>query len=244
MLFRSAAAICGAVGGDTALKLEILKSLSKQDLPEIHRLLNDAFCEVALLNTPENLHIVVEGYRNRDYVRVEICRAHTHIAKIVKNGQTVVDDPPADGGDGSEAATALLNPTDIYQFAAGADLSGDLGTLLRRQVTYNAAICQDGMEHTWGACVGRLLAKQSDSVENLACAFAAAGSDARMSGCALPVVINAGSGNQGITITAPVYIYAQTMKATEEQMLRALLLGNLMSLYQKSMIGKIGRAHV
>ena len=237
------AAICGVISGQSSLKLEILTSITQKSLPEIQHLLASDFCEIAVLNSTEKLHIIVEGSDSRGQVAsVEIRHEHTHVAKITKGGATICEDTAYVAADSDISYETLLNLSGICTFACIADLSGELGDLLRRQVQYNVAICQNGMKNTWGASIGQLLTNNSASkvdVDVLSCAFAAAGSDARMSGCPLPVIINSGSGNQGITITAPVYVYAKTLQVPEEQMLRALLLGNLLSLYQKSLIGKL-----
>ena len=237
------AAICGAISGDAALKLEILTSIKQESLPTIQSLLDSNFCEIALLDSNEKLHILVEGYTSKnESACVEICHEHTHVAKIIKNGDTIFDDSLHLHEDSEDSYTGFLNLSDIYTFACSADLSGELGTLLRKQIQYNIAICQAGLQQKWGASIGQLLTNSTADrthVDIMACAFAAAGSDARMSGSPLPVIINSGSGNQGITITAPVYVYAKALQVTEEKMLRALLLGNLLSLYQKSLIGKL-----
>ena len=235
----AAACVCGFVSPEAELKLEILRSVTAERLQRVHELLDTPFCEVKLLQSPEKLHIIAEGFAGEEHVLAELTHDHTHIRKIERNGEILYSDDTASAGGSTEELYAALNPADIVAFAETADLSGDLGDLLRLQVKCNVAICREGMTNDWGSCVGKLTKGESDDVEKLACAFGAAGSDARMSGCAMPVVINSGSGNQGITVTAPVYVYAKYLGADEDRMLRGLLVSNLMSLYQKRLIGKL-----
>ena len=236
----AAACVCGAVCGENAsMKLEILETMTPERLFQVHSLLENGFCEVTLLNTPEKLHIIAEAWAQGEHALVEITHEHTHVARIEKNGLRLCSGDVVKEIKEINPEDVALNPRDIYQFTEEAELTGRLGELLRTQMEHNVAICAEGMQHKWGANIGNLIADEHADTEKLACAFAAAGSDARMSGCAMPVVINSGSGNQGITITAPIYIYARALRASEERTLRALLLANLMSLYLKGMIGKL-----
>ena len=234
-----AACVCGFVSGEAELKLEILRSINEERLRRVHRLLENPFCEVKLLRSPEKLHIIAEGFAEDEHVLAELTHDHTHIRRIERNGETVFSDEAAADIANTEALYAALNPADIVAYADTADLSGEVGDVLRQQLSCNVAICREGMTNDWGSCIGKLMKGGSDDVEKLAAAFAAAGSDARMSGCAMPVVINSGSGNQGITVTAPVYVYATAMGLPEEKLLRGLIVSNLMSLYQKRLIGKL-----
>ena len=235
----AAAAICGAVcSADAELKLEILESMTPARLAEVHRLLDANVCEVALLESAEKLHIVVEIWTQTEQALVEISHEHTHVKRIEKNGVPLQENSSWRAEELDLEAIPLC-PQDIYTYTEEADLHGALGELLQMQLDRNVAICNEGMRRSWGSNIGKLLTENNADTEKLACAFAAAGSDARMSGCAMPVVINSGSGNQGITITAPIYVYAETLQAPREKTLRALLLANLMSLYLKGMIGKL-----
>lgn len=235
----AAAVIAGIVGGDAEAQLEVLDSITPNHLPQIHQLLNSDFCEVLLMDSSDNLHILVEAACGLQNASVEICHTHTHVVKIIKNGQVVFESQQDTAGTQSHVPTDILTPQNICAFADDADLSGTLGDLLRNQLAYNVAICEEGMCNDWGAGIGKLMISESSDLEHLACAFAAAGSDARMSGCAMPVVINSGSGNQGITVTAPVYIYARALGVGQDRLLRALIVSNLMAIYQKHMIGSL-----
>ena len=133
----------------------------------------------------------------------------------------------------------MLSVEGIYSFALGADIA-DVKDVLDRQIAFNTAISQEGLRGDYGANIGSvLLESYGDEVRNRAKARAAAGSDARMNGCELPVVINSGSGNQGLTASLPVIEYAQTLHATQEQLYRALLISNLCAIHQKSGIGAL-----
>ncbi len=131
------------------------------------------------------------------------------------------------------------NVRDIYEFARTVDLE-DVKELIGRQIQYNSAISKEGLEHDWGANIGSVLLKAyGDDIRVRARAAAAAGSDARMSGCEMPVIINSGSGNQGMTASLPVIEYAKELGSSEEEMYRALVLSNLMTIHQKTGIGRL-----
>ena len=137
------------------------------------------------------------------------------------------------------ADRSLLNVKDIYDFAKTVDLE-DVREILERQVEYNTAISKEGLEHDWGANIGSVLLKAyGDDIRVRARAAAAAGSDARMSGCEMPVIINSGSGNQGMTASLPVIEYARDLGVTQEEMYRALVLSNLVTIHQKTGIGRL-----
>lgn len=235
----AAAVVSGIVGGNASVQLEVLNGITPEQWPEIYRLLSSDFCEVRLIDSADNLHILVEAFSGSQNASVEICHTHTHVARITKNGQVVLESSLDTYISESQLSEDTLKPENICAFADEADLTGELGALLQNQLTYNVAICEEGMRNDWGASIGKLMISETATVEQLACAFAAAGSDARMSGCAMPVVINSGSGNQGITLTAPVYIYAREGNFGQDRLLRALIVSNLMAIYQKHLIGNL-----
>lgn len=234
-----AAAIAGAVGGDPEKELEVISGLCPAHLGRIKQLMAAGYCTVSLLESPETLHILLEATgEGGGTCSVEILHAHTHVHRIIKNGEVLfsAEDAPAQVDD--EAYYALLNLEDALTFAQEVELAG-IEDLMEAQVRCNIAICEEGLKHDYGASVGKLLLETGSGLETRAAAYAAAGSDARMSGCPMPVVINSGSGNQGITVTAPVWVYARFMNVGKEKMYRALLLSNLAALYQKKQIGKL-----
>lgn len=235
----AAAAIIGAVGGRAEKKLEVLSDVNQADLALAKELLARNICEEKLLSTPAKLHIVVRMWRGGDTSMAEIIHSHSNVVRIEKNGQVLLDVPHSDEEQQAQTDRSCLNVEDIYAFAQRVALD-DVGSLLETQIAYNTAISDEGLKNNYGAGIGRtLLGLYGDDVKIRARACAAAGSDARMSGCEMPVVINSGSGNQGITVSVPVVEYAKSLHASREQLLRALCLSNLVAIHQKAKIGRL-----
>lgn len=230
-------AIIGAVGGDPERKLECLTTVNDEHRALARRLEGEGICEVELLEGVPNLAIIITAIAGEDRALVEIRDAHTNIVRIERNGETLYLDD-SDGPD-DEPDTSILNLEDIYEYCTTVDLTA-VQPLLEDQIRCNRSIAEEGLSEGWGANVGKTLLKyMGNGWVARAAAYAAAGSDARMAGCELPVVINSGSGNQGITVTMPVYVYARHINASDERLYRALLLSNLVALYQKSQLGKL-----
>ncbi|SHI50518.1 L-cysteine desulfidase family protein [Lutispora thermophila] len=236
-----AAAIAGVIGGDPDKELQVLESVKEEDHKEIRRLLNEDYCSVYHLKGVENLYIEAKVYSDDESAEVCISDSHTNIIRIVKNGQVIFEKQNEIHKKTSTGDRSLLNIKDIVEFADTVDLDEyKLRDLLRNQIEKNTAIAEEGLKNDYGVSVGKTLLKYyGNDVKVRAKAKAAAGSDARMSGCSLPVVINSGSGNQGITVTLPVVEYARELKVSEEKLMRALLISNLVSIHQKSLIGKL-----
>lgn len=232
-------AILGTVAGDASKGLEVLTSVQPQDIEKTRELLASGICSVSLLETPSRLHIQIKMTRGQDTALVEIRDAHTNFVRIEKNGAVLfVKDSEEEG---SECATArtLLNLPDIYAFACEVEIA-DVQELLARQVEYNLRIANEGFATPYGGQVGStLLRHYGKDIRVYARALAAAGSDARMGGCVLPVIINSGSGNQGMTVSLPVYAYAKHLGASDERLYRALTLSNLVAFLQKRAIGRL-----
>lgn len=232
-----AAALLGALAGDPDLELEVISKVPPEAADQVRELVAKGVCTCELAEGVENLFIRIEAEAGADSVVVEVKTKHNHIARIEKNGQVLLeadDIPTEDGGDKSR-----LNLKDILEFADTVKIE-DVQPLLDEQIRCNSEIARVGLESDWGASVGRtLLEVWGDNVHTRAMASAAAGSDARMNGCALPVVINAGSGNQGITCALPVITYARELGVSDEKLYRALTLTNLIALYQKRYIGNL-----
>jgi len=234
-----ASAIAGALAGDSSKKLEVLTAINDEQIEKTRELLRSDFCVEKYLDTPEVLHIVVTAVNRQDAVRVELKKHHTGIVRITKNDEVVFEAEGADGpSDDSLTDRGFLSVRDIYEFARTVDIS-DVRDLLDKQITYNLRIAEEGLSHSYGAGVGSTLIKEfgDKDAKILARAYAAAGSDARMSGCVLPVVINSGSGNQGMTVSLPVIVYARMLKVSDEKLYRALVLSNLVAIHQKTKIG-------
>lgn len=232
-------AILGIVAGDASKKMEVLANVKPEDVEKTRQLMQQkGYCEVKLIKGESNLQIIVHVFHGKDEAIAEICYSHTNIVRLEKNGEILFQVDKEDPNQG-HADYSVLNFKDIYEFAETVKIE-DVKDILDPQIKYNTAIAQEGLTHPWGACVGAtLLEEYGDDIKVKARALAAAGSDARMSGCPLPVVVNSGSGNQGMTVSLPVLAYAEHLKVSEEKKYRALVLSNLLAVYQKSWIGKL-----
>lgn len=233
-----AAAILGLVGGNPEKELEVLESVVEEDISETRRLMEDGFCTVSLAEDVENLYIVAKVFSGEDFAQVTIVNRHTLITEILKNDEVlyrhgVLETSP------DYVDKSLLNIESIVEFANIVDVS-QLESTIGKQILLNSAISQEGLSGTYGAEVGRtLLEVYGHDVKVRARAKAAAGSDARMGGCSLPVVINSGSGNQGMTVSLPVMEFALELGASRELLFRALVVSNLVSIHQKKYIGSL-----
>lgn len=235
------AATLGAVAGDPELGLAVLEGVDDEDRANVHKLLENKFCECKLIENVATLYIVVKLTGGGHTALVEIQNTHKNITRMEKDGvncmehSVVVEEEIQASGDRS-----LLTVDNIVEFADSIRLE-DVEELLGNQIDCNMAICREGIEHPYGAEVGRILLDGNDhpTVGLKARAYAAAGSDARMNGCPMPVVINSGSGNQGITVSVPVIIYAEDRQLPREKLLRALVVANLIAVHQKKFIGSL-----
>lgn len=232
------AAVLGVVGGREDLELEVVNSVTDEQIEKTRELVKAGICDCNLVEGEENLYIRAEVFAGEESAKVEVKTKHNHISRIEKNGEVLFAQDDIETG--SMGDKSQLNLKDIYEFANTVDIE-DVREIMERQLTYNKAISDEGLTNPWGAQVGKtLLESYGDSDWRVrAKAAAAAGSDARMSGCALPVVINSGSGNQGITVSMPILTYAKEVGCSDEKMLRALTLANLISLHQKYYIGNL-----
>ena len=234
-------AILGAVGGKAELKLEVLCQITEADLEKTKALLQTDYCSVELIPNVPNLLIRVRVENGDDYAMVEIKDAHTQISRIEKNGQILLEKTPDTPKEVAPAPEYKnMNLQDIIAFCREGNIDSVI-PVLKRQEELNSSIAQEGLSHPYGEQVGATLMRYygKEDIKVRARALAAAGSDARMSGCVMPVVINSGSGNQGITVSLPVLAYAEEVNATEEMKYRALALSNLVSIYIKRDMGKL-----
>ncbi|MGM9655090.1 MAG: serine dehydratase subunit alpha family protein [Butyricicoccaceae bacterium] len=233
-----AAAILGAVGGDADRELEVLQAVTPRHLELTRQLLEEHFCTCSLQENVANLYIVAEVFSEGHTASVTIINRHTLITRIEKDGRELFRQDPvtqkSDDTDWSGWSVAA-----IVEFAETVDISR-VRALLDGQIDLNGTISNAGLRRPFGAQIGRtLLDVCEDTVWTRAKARAAAGSDARMGGCSLPVVINSGSGNQGITVSLPVMEYAAELKVPREKLYRALIISNLISIFQKHYIGSL-----
>lgn len=233
------AATLGIVGGNVERILAVLEEITPEQIEAAQSLVEDGFCKCCLAEGVENLYISVTAFAGEEYASVEIRDYHSNITKIAKNGETLFASYRERSDEASGPDKSLLNVKDILDFADCVELS-DISKVISRQIECNTAISQEGLKNPWGAQVGRtLLDTFGSDVAIRAKAAAAAGSDARMSGCPMPVVINSGSGNQGMTVSLPIIEYAKEYKISDEGLYRALVAGNLISLHQKKYIGSL-----
>lgn len=234
-----AAAAIGILAGREDLELEVLSKVTEEQKAGLGAYMEAAQITVDPLDTPYLLDMAVTVEKDGSAARVRIAQEHTNIVEISKDGELLFE-KTADGEEEEYVPDySLLNIEKIYDFADTADLE-DVKAVLDRQIAYNTAIAEEGLRGDYGANIGRVLMEEyGDRIENRAKAMAAAGSDARMNGCDLPVIINSGSGNQGMTASLPVIEYAKELQSGSEKLYRALLLSNLVTLHQKTGIGRL-----
>ena len=236
-----AAAAAGVVAGNADAKLEVLADVTGEQIAEMRDFLATHDVTVAPSERPWIFDIQVRVEAAGRTAFCEIAGAHTNVIRLERGGEVLLDSPYDDAAEGEAGGTdrSCLSVEKIIQFADEVNLD-DVKQVLGRQIACNTAIAQEGLHGTWGAGIGKvLLEAYGDGVANRAKAWAAAGSDARMGGCELPVVINSGSGNQGLTASVPVIVYAQELGATHEELLRALVVSNLVTIHLKTGIGRL-----
>jgi len=237
------AAIAGAIGGDADRGLEVLEPLKNEQIDEVKRLAGTGYCMCHLLRGSENLHIIAKLTAATDTAEVEIRSEHLNITKIIKNNKIIFEKTGENNSnienDDSIGDSVRLTVNDILEFADTLN-PDDVKDLFEREIAFNTAIAEEGLKHSYGADVGKTLLKfYGNSVNVRAIAKAAAGSDARMSGCCLPVVINSGSGNQGMTVSLQVIEFAKELGAPREKLYRALAVSNLIAIHQKRYLGRL-----
>ncbi len=234
-----ASAAAGIVSGNAGAELQVLASLSPEQIEEL-----DAY----LAAVP-----IAVGYSEREWVFdiqvtvkagphsafCEIAGHHTNVIRLERDGEALIDLPFVEQVNEHATDRSLLNVEDIVEFANTVHID-DVRRVLERQIECNTAIADEGLRGDWGANIGRILLQSGGmSVQNRAKAYAAAGSDARMNGCELPVIINSGSGNQGLTASLPVIVFARELGVSHELLLRALCVSNLVTIHIKTGIGSL-----
>ena len=232
------AALLGCIGGKSELMLEVLSQVNENHLQIAEKLFNDNIFSVELIENSRPLEIEAILFKDKNTVSVKIKDSHTNIVKIEKSGKIIYTNESSESKN-TQDGYDFLTLDGIYDFVESVDVN-EIKDILLRQENINLKISNEGITGNYGMNVGTTILKNSpNSISIKAKAMAAAGSDARMGGCSLPVVINCGSGNQGITASIPVIVYANELKASEEIKLRALALSNLISIYQKKYIGRL-----
>lgn len=233
-----AAIAAGIVAGDADAELQVISSVPKEKHSDIARYSEDVPIDIVCPDTPHLLDIQLTGWACGSKATVRVADHHNNVVYMEKDGEVLFSKELDNCAQTEETPDkSLLTLHNILEFANEVDLSL-VRDLLERQIRCNSAIAEEGLNSSWGANIGStLLATYGNGVEFQARAWAAAGSDARMSGCEMPVVILSGSGNQGITASMPVYRFAKYLNASEEQLYRALIVSDLVTCYQKAGIG-------
>lgn len=234
-----AAVTAGIIAGKAEKELEVIAEVTPDEIEQMITFLKETPITVEHIDQGITFDIVLTLYKEDSYAKVRIANYHTNIVHIEKDGEVIFDIPVE--GENEEGLTdrSLLDMKSIWNFINTVDVA-DIKEVIGRQIEYNTAIADEGLRGDYGANIGSvLLSAYGDDVRTRAKARAAAGSDARMNGCELPVIINAGSGNQGMTCSLPVLEYAKELNVTEEKKYRALALSNLTAIHQKTGIGRL-----
>ena len=242
-----AAAAAGIVAGNADKQLEVIASVTKEEQESIRVFMEQVPIAVNIASSPLIFDIVVTVYAGESYAKVRIANYHTNIVLVEKDGEVLQSSEVKDDSESDMTDRSCLSVEKIYDFANTVDVE-DVKKLLDVQIAYNMDISEEGLKIDYGANIGSVLLKAYKEVMDScnesalrlkARAMAAAGSDARLNGCELPVIINSGSGNQGITASVPVIVYARAMGVGEEKLYRALVLSNLLGIHQKTPIGRL-----
>ncbi|GMQ59365.1 L-serine ammonia-lyase, iron-sulfur-dependent, subunit alpha [Vallitalea sediminicola] len=242
-----ASVVSGIVAGKAEKILEVISEVSEKQKEDMQKFQKDVPVNVSVLDNEIIFDIIVTLFYKDESVKVRISDYHTNIVYVEKNEEVLVDLENADQESVNDECLEenglmdkrLLNIKDIIDFADSCEID-DVRKVLDMQIYYNTQICEEGILGDYGANIGSTYFKYyGNDVRNRAIAKAAAGSDARMSGCELPVVINSGSGNQGITVSIPVIEYAKELSVSKEKLYRALVISNLIAVHQKTGIGRL-----
>ena len=234
-----AAAVAGIITGKPEKELEVIAEVTAEEIARMKEYLENVEIKIEHIDNGLTFEIIVTLYKGKEYAKVRIANYHTNIVLIEKNGEVLKEVPVDDESEEGLTDRSLLNMKDIFDFAETVEIE-DVKGILDRQIEYNMAIAKEGIRGNYGANIGSVLLDiGQDNLMVKAKAMAAAGSDARMNGCELPVIINSGSGNQGITASVPVIVYAEGTQSGKEKMYRALVLSNLTAIHQKTPIGRL-----
>ena len=234
-----AAAAAGIIAGRADRELEVIAEVSEEQTRQMQEFLDKTEITVAHVDNGMTFEIAVTVHRKDSYAKVRIVNYHTNIVLVEKDGEVLLRRPVL--GENEEGLTdrSLLNMKDIWDFAMTVDIE-EIRGIIQTQIEYNSAIAEEGLRGDYGANIGSvILDTYGEDIRSRAKAMAAAGSDARMNGCELPVIINSGSGNQGMACSLPVIAYAKEYHKSEEELYRALVLSNLTAIHQKTGIGRL-----
>lgn len=228
----------GIIAGNPSKKLEVIAEVSKEEALLIPNFLKNTEISINHADTEHTLYIEIIGYNNDNYSKVIIEDAHTNVVLIEKNNQIIFKNDKEFIKKKVELDHSVLNVEDIIKFADIVNID-DVKDKLDLQIKYNMAIAEEGLKNNYGANIGKTILKYGSSIIDKMKAYAAAGSDARMNGCDMPVLINSGSGNQGITASVPIIVFARENNLSNEALYRALVVSNLCTIHIKHSIGKL-----
>ena len=239
-LHGMAAAICaGIVAGDADRELQVISSVPKEKHAEIKAYMDGVDLDIQPAYSDLVFDIDLFVYAKDNCVRLRIANHHTNIVLIERNGEILLELPVTESSEDHLTDKSCLTIERIVEFADCLDVE-DIRSCVGEQIRCNMEIAEEGLRGDWGANIGTvILRRQGGDLAKRASAYAAAGSDARMSGCEKPVMIVSGSGNQGITASVPVVVYARETGASEEQLLKAVTVSNLVTIHQKTGIGRL-----
>ncbi len=235
-----AAAVCaGVVAGDASKVLEVISTVSKEKQAELKQYMQEVEINIEPSRAELVFDIDLTLYAGEDKARVRIVNHHTNVVHISRNADIRLELPTEESSEDNLTDKTCLTIERIVEFADVLDPE-DVRDSIGRQIQYNLAIAKEGLTNNWGANIGSVILSQQGNTNNRkAAAWAAAGSDARMSGCEMPVIILSGSGNQGITASVPVAVYAQSMGKSEADLFRAVAVSDLVTVHQKTGIGRL-----
>lgn len=234
------AAAAGIVAGDAEKELKVISKVSEAATAAIHKFLEMTPISVNFSDSKKIFDIMITVYGGGHSAYVRICEFHTNVVEIKEDNKYILQKDVAVEDSLGFTDRGFMNVQEIIEFADTVEIE-DVKELLDNQIECNVNISEEGLAGDYGANIGKVLLKTygTDDVKIRAKAKAAAGSDARMNGCEMPVVINSGSGNQGITASIPVIEYAEELGVSEEKRYRALLVSNLITIHLKSGIGRL-----
>ena len=243
-----AACAAGIIAGKADKILEVISEVTDDQKLKIKSYIQEVPLKIEAIDNGEVFDIIIRLYKDNKSAAVRLARFHTNIVYIAKDDEVLIkkdlDKALAnacfeDKNSTQKGASSSLTVMDILDFADTCDIE-DIKDVIERQIEYNSKISEEGLKKDYGANIGKTMLKYyGDSIRNRAIAKAAAGSDARMSGCELPVIINSGSGNQGVTVSIPVIEYAKELNVSKEKLYRALVLANLIAIHEKDGIGRL-----
>jgi L-cysteine desulfidase len=229
---------CGILFGDSDKVLEVISEVGDSSRGAIEEFIEKTkfTLEESKLNNNFDIHITLVGLEHKSEIR--IVGKHTNVCIIKHDDNYILKKDFLNFKEETKVDRSFLNVKDIVEFADIVDIN-DVKEIIDRQIKYNMAIAEEGLKNNYGACIGQILITHKQDILTKVRAYAASGSDARMGGCELPVIINSGSGNQGITTSVPVIVYAKENNMEYEKLIRALVLSNLITMHLKTGIGSL-----